>query len=273
LNILTALYSARPNAARRSWLWRQLFQTMQANARGWAATGIVTEDGSIRPVVVEPKFRACLQHGGITQILTPHQPNVSQRTIERLTPAPTRAVDKPAPSPSRMQVGFAAEEPDLRAHRCRHIAHALMALSHLGDHRQMAANLLGLAISVIMLVALPDLRSILWPHPAPLAVAPASTSPYELWVSLDTKYPRYFCIVFESGYWSNRRAEVKPYDGVTPSVRAEVHFHRLTGNTTATADDGDVWIERRRRFLTREYYPGERVGHYSIPYLSRLGHE
>jgi hypothetical protein len=56
-------------------------------------------------------------------------------------------------------------------------------------------------------------------------------------------------------------------------VRAEIHLHRLTGMTAATEDEGIVWIERRRRFLGREFYPGERVGRYSIPYLNRLGHE
>jgi hypothetical protein len=43
--------------------------------------------------------------------------------------------------------------------------------------------------------------------------------------------------------------------------------------TSANEDDGIVWIERRRRFLTREFFPGERVGRYSVPYLSHLGHE
>jgi hypothetical protein len=38
-------------------------------------------------------------------------------------------------------------------------------------------------------------------------------------------------------------------------------------------NDGDVWVERRRRFLTREFNPGERVGRYSLNYLSHLGHE
>ena len=124
-----------------------------------------------------------------------------------------------------------------------------------------------------MLMALPDLRSILLPYPAPVAVTPASSSPYYLWVSLDTKYPKYFSAVLESAYWSNRRSEVKARGGVTPSVRAEIQLHRLTGMTAANEEDGVVWIERRRRFLGREFYPGERVGHYSIPYLSRLGHE
>jgi hypothetical protein len=94
-----------------------------------------------------------------------------------------------------------------------------------------------------------------------------------LWVSLDTKHPAYFSAVLDSGYWSNRRSEVRRHGGVTPSVRAEIQLHRLTGATAAKEEDGVVWIERRRRFLSREFLPGERVGCYSIPYLTRLGHE
>ena len=148
-----------------------------------------------------------------------------------------------------------------------------MALGRFADSRQVAANIFAILVSAIMLMALPDLRSILFPHPAPAAVVPASPSPYELWISLDTEHPEYFCAVLESDYWSNRRAEVKRYGGVTPSVRAQIPFHRLIGITTANENQGYVWVERRQRFLMREYNPGERVGRYSIPYLTRLGHE
>jgi hypothetical protein len=56
-------------------------------------------------------------------------------------------------------------------------------------------------------------------------------------------------------------------------VRAVIQLYRLTGVMAASEEDGVVWIERRRRFLGREFLPGERVGRYSIPYLTRLGHE
>jgi len=134
-------------------------------------------------------------------------------------------------------------------------------------------NIFALGVSAIMLIVAPDLRSILLPHQPPIAVPPSSLSPYELWISLDTKRPEYFSVVLESGYWSNRRSDVKWRGGVAPSVRGEIHFHRLIGMSTGNENDGDVWIERRRRFLTREFNPGERVGHYSLAYLSHLGHE
>jgi len=171
------------------------------------------------------------------------------------------------------QLGFAAERPSLRSHPCRHVAQAMLAIGDFSSKWQMAVSAFALLVSATMMIALPDLRSILLPYPAPRAVVPASSSPYYLWVSLDTKHPEYFQVVLESGFWSNRRAEVKKYGGVTPSTRAEIRLHRLTRMTVENEGDGDVWLERRRRFLTREFAPGERVGRYSIPYLNRLGHE
>src|SRR6185295_13944218 len=107
------------------------------------------------------------------------------------------------------------------------------------------ANAFALVVSVIVFIALPDLRSILSPHPAPVAVVPASPSPYFLWVSLDTKYPEYFSAVLDSGYWSNRRSDVRQRGGAIPSLRAEIQLYRLTGMTAAGEEDGVVWIERR----------------------------
>jgi hypothetical protein len=124
-----------------------------------------------------------------------------------------------------------------------------------------------------MLLALPDLLGILLPPSAPAVVAPASPSPYHLWVSLDTEHPERFLVVFESGFWSNRRSEVAWHGGAQPSARAEIRLQRLARQTADDEEDGTVWIERRRRFLAREFAPGERVGRYSLSYVSRLGHE
>jgi hypothetical protein len=172
-----------------------------------------------------------------------------------------------------VRLGFAAEKLGLRVHRCGHIAKAVMELGGLRGGWQLHLNAFALVVSMVMLAALPDLRSILLPYSAPAAVPPSSPSPYALWVSLNTRHPAYFRVVLESEYWSNRRSEVRRHTELTPSVRAEIPFHRLTGMSAANEEDGVVWIERRRRFLTREFLPGERVGHYAIPYLSHLGHE
>jgi len=276
LNILSSLGRAYPHSARPSWLWRRFFHKLSSAGPTRAATGALAADGRLKPVVLEPKLRACLKQGGIKQLFTPRQREASEQVVDHVSKAVTSAAGQEPRSESvspRIRLGFAAENAQLQVYRCGHIARAAAVIGDFGDRRQVVMNVFALSISAIMLAALPDLRSVLLPDPAPMTVLPSSPSPYELWVSLDTKHPQYFSVVLESDYWSNRRADVKPYFEITPSFRAEMHFHRLTGSTTANEDNGVVWIERKRRFLSREFFPGERVGRYSIPYLSHLGHE
>jgi hypothetical protein len=276
LNVLSSLYRAYPKDARSSWLWQQLLRKLCSEGRFWAATGVVTAAGSIKQVVLAPKLRACLLHGRIREILTPSQPEADTARPDAPANSATNEIGKtPAAKAAVPQVkfGFAAEIGRLQLHRCGHIGRAAMVLGRFTDGWRVSANVFAIVVSIVMLVALPDLRSVLRPPPAPMAVPPSSPSPYELWVSLNTKYPEYFRVVLESDYWSNRRADVRWHTEVTPSVRAVIPFHRLTGMSAANEDDGVVWIERRRHFLTREFLPGERVGRYAVPYLSHLGHE
>jgi hypothetical protein len=276
LNTLLALHRAQPSIARGSWLWHRLFQAMRAQTTSWAGSGVITAGGSLRPVVIEPKLRACLQHTSIEHVITPRQRDASQSAANRLAQTMSKAAEPSATTPASwpgLQVGFAAERRHVQMHPCRHAAQSLLAMGSFISRWQIAGNLFALGVTVVMALALPDLRSILIPYPAPVAVPPSSTSPYHLWLSLDTQHPEYFSVVLESSYWSNRRAAVARHDGPTPSVRAEIQLHRLTGLTSANEEDGVVWVERRHRFFTREFHPGERVGRYSIPYLSRLGHE
>jgi hypothetical protein len=276
LNLLSSLYRAHPEDARSSWLWQRFFRRLRSEGGSWAATGVLTEDGSLVQVVLGPKLRACFKQERIKQMLTPRQPEANTKAADSAAKASTEAIGTTVAAQgasSRIQLGFAAEKPRLRLHQCHHIARAVMVLGGFTDRWQAVANVFSVIVTAIMLAALPDLRSILLPHPAPIAVSPASSSPYDLWVSLDTKHPEYLSVVLESDYWSNRRAEVRRHDDLIPSVRAVIPFHRLIGTTTANEEDGVVWIERRRRFLAREFLPGERVGRYSIPYLSKLGHE
>ena len=276
LNTVFALSSYKPDTARASWLWTRVFRTIRADGASWAATGVVTTGGQIKPVVLEPKLRACLKQGGIRDILAPRQHDAKKQSVDRLINSLAANRRQEATSAQVFQstrLGFAAEPPQLRTHLCRHVGQSLIALGRFTDRWQQGTNFFALLVSLVMLAALPDLRSIVFPHDAPVAVPPSSTSPYELWLSLDTKHPEYFSVVLESSYWSNRREEVKTRGGPTPSVRAEIRFHRLTGMNEGSENDGDVWVERRRRFLTREFNPGERVGRYSLHYLSHLGHE
>ncbi|MDF1506200.1 hypothetical protein, partial [Roseisolibacter sp. H3M3-2] len=170
------------------------------------------------------------------------------------------------------RLGFAADarRPALRLHPCAHVADAVLAVAALRSPRQAALNAVAVATVVGALAGAPDLHAIVRPPAAPLAVAPFSTSPYALWVSLDTRHPEDFAVVLESGFWANRRAAVASPGGAAPP-RAELRLRRLSHRaSTRDVDDGTVWVERRPRFLGREFAGGERVGRYSLPYLVRL---
>jgi hypothetical protein len=274
LNTLLAVHRRERGATSRSWLWSRLFRGFRRQADAWAATGVVTADGRIVPVIIEPKLRAGLVRHRIEHILTPRQPGASMTHISRiarmLEPASDAGGSVPRPVAGR-RLGFAAEEPTLTAHRCRNVAQSLMAVGDLAIRRQTALNAYAVLVSVVMLLALPDVATILWPPPPPVVVGPASVSPYHLWVSLDTRRPEAFSVVLESDFWSNRRAEVREHAGANGSMRAEIRLRRLSRDLVSDAEDGTIWIERRRRFLSREFTAGERVGRYSLSYVSSLG--
>jgi hypothetical protein len=277
-NMLLSVFRAYPTLTRRSWLWRNLFQRLDADAQSWAATGVVLPAGSVKPVMLEAKLRACVRHSSIRHLLTPRQREATRGAIDRLNESarPARLEHGAlATSAGLAPAGFAAES--LQIHRCRHVTDAVMAIGGFVSRRQVAMNIFAVLVSAVMLAALPDFRATLAPSPAPIALPPASPTPYFLWVSLDTDAPDYFQVVLESKSWANRRASVTKHPGPHGSIRAEIRLQRVVDTPPATlafdGEDGTVWIERRRRFLSREYHPGERVGRYAFSYLARLGHE
>lgn len=269
LNTLLAMYRAHPEFARSSWLWQNIFAGLKARRQALAATGVVAVDGWITAVVLEPKLRACLAHPTIAQLMTPRQ-----RGSSRSAAAQSREAERP-PCPregaAEWKPGFAAERVELARYPGRHVAGVLMTIGRLGSRVQVSVNLLSLGISAVMLLALPDLLNILMPAPPPTVVGPSSSSPYVLWVNIVTRQPEYFRAVFDSTAWANRLADFHGQTGDAPA-RAEIPLRRLQ-RTSRDQEHGTVWIERRRRFLHREYFPGERVGHYTMPYLNRLEHE
>ena len=271
LNSLLATYRSHPLVARRSWLWERFFRGLRGASQTWAATGIVDADGTVEDVVLEPKIRACLRNSNVTDVLTPWQPEAKQSAIERLRVS-RRSQGRPLQN-SGMALGFAAAEIKLRSHRCRHAAQSVMAVGGFTSKSQLAANVLGIAVTVVMALALPDIRNILQPPTAPRVVSPGSPSPYYLWVSLDTKRPEAFQAQLESGFWSNRQADVAAYGGGDGSVRAEMRLTRHGHQNTIDEQDGIVWISRRRKFLSREFQPGERVASYPLAYLNGFRHE
>jgi hypothetical protein len=243
LNTLLASYRAQPGKL-HSWIWRQLFRTMDRDADMWAARGSVSANGWINSTELEPASRAYDHTKRIRHLL------ISSR---RIVPTPVSG--------------------NIKTHRCRHIAQALLAIGGLASKRQSAMNIFTLITSIAVLASLPDLANAIFPAPPPIAVTPASPSLYYLWTSLDTRDPEQFQVLLESRYWTNRRVNVIAHRGVSASNRAEIPLIHLSHPTTTNPDDGTVWVERRRRFLFREFSPGERVGQYSFSYLEHLGHD
>jgi hypothetical protein len=274
LNMLQAVYRSHPPERRNSWVWRRFFGQMEFEGRLWAVTGVLTADGLLKPVVLGEKIRACFRHADIRRVFAPYQRDAKQRTVDQMVPAPARVESAPVSLGEGIsRLGFAAESHPLASHRGFHLAQAVMTLGGLSSRAQAAMNVLAVVLSVIMAVALPDLWSTVVPPLAPAVVAPGSPSPYYLWVSLDTKQADSFRVVLESGFWANRRADVKVYSGANASVRAELPLHRLDRQTAQDDEDGVIWIERRYRFLNREFALGDRVGRYPFSSLNRIDHE
>ncbi|HEV2693261.1 MAG TPA: hypothetical protein VG347_10235 [Verrucomicrobiae bacterium] len=272
LNSLLAVYRAWPATARRSWLWQRIFRRLNAEAGSWAATGLVTPDGFIKPVMLEPKIRACRQHDEITHIITPHQ-REALGAAKKDQPKPSNpigGIENVLKDSAMAPPGFAAEKLGLQIHPCRHIAQTFLAIGDLFSRRQILVNVVAVMVTAVMMAAAPDVREILFPSPPPKAVAPSSPSPYYLWVSLDTKHPKYFEVVLQSGFWADRRAKVQSYGSANGSTRAEISLFKLARARSDNTSDGTVWIERRSYFLTREFMSSERIGRYSLLYLNSL---
>lgn len=273
LNTLVALFRALPAGSRHSWLWQHSLGELQRAAGTWAATGVLTSEGWINPVALDSKLRACLRQAGIAHLLAPRQRGARSQDVSRVMGDPAGKGQERTPPAAGLRLGFAATSRTLDVQPVSHLAQVLLKVGGLRDRRQLALNLFALAISGVMLAALPDLGRILLPPPAPVVVAPSSASPYYLWVSLDTDEPQSFRVRFESEFWASRLADVRRYEDSDQVPRAEMHVQRLPAHLSRDEEDGTIWIERRRSFLTREFLPGERVGRYPLSYVSRLSHD
>jgi hypothetical protein len=271
LNTLLATYRSHPLVANSTWLWERFFRRLRTASRTWAATGIVCADGSVEHVVLDPKIRACFRTSNITDVLTPWQSEARNAAIKKVA-ATTRAVQRTQLNPG-MAIGFASVQRNLRIHRCRHVAQSVMAVGGFTSRSQLTSNVLALAVSVVMVLALRDIRNVLQPAPPPKLVLPGSPSPYYLWISLDTKRPDAFRAKLESGFWSNRRADVFAYGGADGSVRAEMRLSRSGRQSTIDERDGTVWIERRRKFLGHEFQAGERIASFPFARVAGLRHD
>ena len=270
LNALLATYRSHPLVTTRAWLWERFFRKLRVASRTWAATGIVDGNGSVERVVLNPKIRACLRSPNITDVLTPWQAEARQSAIERIA-ATTSSAQRTRQD--GLVLGFASAQRKLRSHRCLHTAQSIMAVGDFTSRFQLAANVLGLAVTVVMALALPDMRNVLAPAAPPRVVSPGSPSPYYLWVSLDSKRAEAFRAALESEFWSNRRADVVAYGGAGGSVRAEMRLSRHGRSSTIDERNGTVWIERRRKFLNRDFLGGERIASYPLAHITALPHD
>jgi hypothetical protein len=268
LNALLATHRSHPLVSSRAWLWERFFRKLRVASQTWAATGIVDANGSVEHVVLNPKIRACLRNPNVTDLLTPWQAEARQSAIDKVA-ATSRPV-QPASQTGGMVLGFASVQKKLRSHRCLHAAQSIMAVGDFTSGSQLTANVLALAVTVVMAFALPDMRNVLAPPAAPRVVSPGSPSPYYLWVSLDSKRAEAFRAALESGFWANRRADVVAYGGADASVRAEMRLSRHGHQSTIDEQDGTVWIERRRKFLNRDFLGGERIASYPLAYITGL---
>jgi hypothetical protein len=271
LNTLRALHHDARGLP-RSWLWRRVLSALRLDAGAWAATGVMAADGRIQPVILEPKVRACLRHPSVAHLITPRQGAVATSGTTRPADAPPEASRAPGAHrraiTSNVRLGFASARPSLRSHRCGHLAHALLTLGDLTSPWQAAVNGVAVVASAVMLVALPDLQGILLPPPAPTPVHAASPAPDVVRVALDTRHPRHFAVLMTSEFWSNRRVDVARSDGAGSVAYAEFRLTRSTDQSTRDVLNGIIWVERRRRFLMREFATGESVGQYSLTYFS-----
>ena len=271
LNALLATYRSHPLVTSRAWLWERFFRKLREASQTWAATGIVDANGSVEHVVLNPKIRACVRNPNVTDVLTPWQAEARQSAIDRI--AATTSAAQRTRRDGGMVLGFASVQKKLRSHRCRHAAQSIMAVGDFTRISQVTANALALAVSVVMALALPDIRNVLAPPAPPRAVSPGSPSPYYLWVSLDSKRAEAFRAALESEFWSNRRADVVAYGGADGSVRAEMRLSRHARPSTIDEQDGTVWIERRRKFLNRDFMGGERIASYPLAHITALPHD
>lgn len=271
LNALLAVARCYPDPGRRSWLWQQCFTTAALRAHRWAATGAVRSDGRLRPVVMTPKLQASLAHPGINDLLTPPQREAGDAAVAHL-------IENESPVPSSVATqgitpGFAANRAHLRCHRSWHVAQSLIQFGGMISPRQAVANGCALVVSAFLIAALPGLRQILLPPPAPMAIASTGAPATHLRVELATHDPEAFSVSLESNYWANRRLALQPIPDRPGAGRVDFFMNRLSRPTTRDEQDGVIWIERRLQLFGRQFAPGERVGRYTISYLNQLHHE
>lgn len=273
LNALLSVITAYTARAKPSWLWTQVTLLCNRRVSSWCATGAVSARGLISPVALSNKIQACEKNPRIAHLLVPLQrgdaPHPKRASDVRRLGARLPRISGLLKTP---RFGYAADVLKLKLHRVPHTAAALMAIGSLFSAKQLGLNVLALAVSAAVLAGAGDLLAILRPPGVPLLTPPSSPSPHYVWVSLQTKHPEYYHVVFESRVWNNRRAPVSFQRAITASARAEFRLVRRDWRENKL-DEGTLWIERSPCFLHRRYILSERIARYPLSYINTLGHE
>lgn len=251
LGVLRAIGRAWPDVAGKSLVWMHFLGALQGTSSRWAATGVLTAEGALKPVQLGCKSDACARKETITDLLVPRSGIEEPKSLR----------------------GDKEGQVKVRVHRCSDLVDALTNVGRLKFGAGAVRLAFTATISLTVLAGLGDLVRIIFPPAEPAVTSPASPHPYSLWVTLDTSSPRFFQVVLESNVWANRRVDVKAHDSAPASVRAEIRLLRRTDIPGRDLEEGLVWIERRPCFLFREFEPGERVGRYTLSYINRLRHE
>ena len=265
LNTLLATHRSHPYVSNRTWLWERFFRGLRGASQTWAATGIVDADGGRRARSAKPEDPRVSRE---PQCHRRADAMASRGTAERdrESRATTRPV-QPTSLNGGMVLGFASVQRKLRSHRCRHAAQSIMAVGDFSSRSQLTVNVLALAVSVVIALALGDIRNVTEP---PLR---------------RESYPRLAFALLSVGQSRHRtarrfqgRARVRdsgPIVAPTSSPMAVLTRRcgrqiRLTRHGQYTIDerDGTVWIERRRTFLTREFQAGERIASYPFAHIT-----
>lgn len=255
LSILLALHEECPATVERSWLWWQILEELVKRLPNWAITEEVTAWGWVKPVRrLKHKIEACLDHPGITDLITPVQDEARPRVVQRT---------QPAISPSN-SVGQAAGVSELQLHRCWHIAQVLIVMGGLVNASATARNIVLTLFLAVIVVASPHICWILHPSPNPEWIFERcgfghipTPGPFDdrLILVFKTGSPTRFGVILNSLYWANRENRLYT-DPENPHFgRVELELVKLEQPPVDDPYNGQLQVIRYRKFLFRSLPP------------------
>jgi hypothetical protein len=271
LNILLAVRRAHPGRRRQSSIWQSLFHQLRHNGTCWAATGVIGPHGGVTTVVLEPKLRACLQTGRLQNILTPHQSEAHPEILSKVYLLLQRMKPTAGDGLVHRRIGYATgRTPPLQLHRCNHLIDAVRAITASTSRFQVIFSAVTVVCTLLLAIASKDLVFLFIPPPPPEITTLSSPADRSLRLRIDTRHSDYYGLVLESEYWVNRNAEVQRGEGTIPSAIADIPLVRASQAVVGHERDGTIWLERRARFLGRDFQQRDRVNHFTLSSLTPI---